>query len=177
MAVPKSAASRQTHAYLDESHSRGHPAPAVASNSTKTIAGQIRRTLQFCREKISRKKRCNPQSHRIFDRSSLATATSPLNGSPQNLLTVQLDTKPPRSYASPQSSGILYAKSPSSRESSISITVGAPTKFPAPALRPHPLRHTCSRPPIRTPSPPSLHHATIPAVRQPPHPVPRPAQS
>src|SRR5260370_13436742 len=89
---------------------------------------------------ISEQNRCNPQSHRIFDRSSLATATSPQNDSPQNLLTVQLDTKPPRSYASPQSSGILYAKSPSSQEFAIPITMGAPTKFHEPTLRLHPHR-------------------------------------
>src|SRR6266436_10135704 len=82
MEAPKSAVSPQTRAYRNESHSRAHPAPAAASNSTKTTAGQIQRTLQFCRENISGQKRCNLQSHKICDRSSPATATSQQNGSP-----------------------------------------------------------------------------------------------
>ena len=69
-------------------------------------------------------------------------ATSQQNGWPQVLLTVPLSTKPPRNSASPQSTGILCAKFPSSLESSISISAAWPTKSHLPVPPPHPPRRT-----------------------------------
>src|SRR5882762_297353 len=90
MEAPIPEASSQTSVYPDEWHLRGHPAPAAASNSTKTTAAQTPRTPQTYRGNISRQKRCNPQSHTTSGRSSPATATSPQNGSSQYLLTFHL---------------------------------------------------------------------------------------
>src|SRR6267142_1914200 len=45
---------------------------------------------QTCRVKTSGEGPCNPQSRMICDQSSPANATTPQNGSPQNLLTLQL---------------------------------------------------------------------------------------
>src|ERR1700719_1189796 len=132
-------------AYPMKWHSHGHPAPAAASSSTKTMAAQTPRPLQFYRGNISGQKRCNPRWHTTFDRSSPAIATSPQNGSPRHLLTAPRGTKPPRNSASPQSTGILCAKFPSSPEFSQSTAAAVPTKSHAPAPRPHPPLRICFR--------------------------------
>src|SRR6267143_1596777 len=86
---------------------------------------------------------------------------------------------PPRSSVAPQSIDIPCAKSPSSRESSKSITAAGPTRFRAPAPPPHPPRHICSRRLEETAFPASIPPAACPAAhrRADPAAAPRPSHA
>src|SRR6267378_8357970 len=144
------------HEYPTEWHSSGRPAPTVASNSTKTKSGQTPRTPQICRGNISVQKRCNPQWHTSWHRSSPANATVEQNGSTQDLPTALSGKKPRRSSAAPQSNGILCAKLPSSREFSTPKAMVATTRSRAPVPPPHPPRHTGFRRSKETASPAAI---------------------
>src|SRR6266403_1546490 len=147
-----------------EWHSGGRPAPAAASNSTNTTTGQTPRTPRIYRGNISGQKRCNQQWHTSWHRWSPATATVVQNGSPQNLPTVGSGKKSQRSSAARQSSDILCAKLPSSRESSTPRARAATTRSRAPAPPPHPPRRTGYRRSGETASPASILPAAAQAV-------------
>src|SRR6266849_6551139 len=145
-----------------EWHSSGRPPPTAASNSTKTTTGQTPRTPQICRGNISGQKRCNRQWHTSWHQSSPAIATVEQNVSPHNLSTVGSGKKPPRSSVAPQSSDILCAKLPSSRESSTPKARAATTRSRAPEPPPHPPRRTGYHRSKETASPSSI----LPAADQ-----------